>query len=207
MATQSPTVNRKKRVLISGASGLLGSAMVECFDRNKDQWEVFTIGRQKDSLKNRNCNITEEKEARDLISSLKPEVFVHWYDLIQYNFVWMSCLHVQWYNLNENKFVWMSWLYFQSLFWREYTLYTAVWKCASWPNIMRLLKLRWNCCLLLNCILASTSCKNNPFRLDFSLNGNLYWPEFTFDHLVVKCNLSAASKVAKETWRYTVAEY
>jgi S-adenosylmethionine synthetase len=67
------------KVLITGASGLLGRSMVRLFSENG--WDVIGLAHSRskegDKLR-RKCDLTKEREVRAIIFEVRPDVIVHW---------------------------------------------------------------------------------------------------------------------------------
>jgi len=69
------------KVLITGASGLLGRAMVSVFAQSG--WDVTGLShsRSKEGDKHRRkCDLTVQAEIRTILAEVKPDVIVHWYN-------------------------------------------------------------------------------------------------------------------------------
>jgi len=67
------------KVLITGASGLLGRAMVLAF--SEAGWDVTGLShsRSKEGDKHRiKCDLTDENQVKDIVTQFKPEVIIHW---------------------------------------------------------------------------------------------------------------------------------
>jgi S-adenosylmethionine synthetase len=67
------------KVLITGASGVLGRSLVHTFTSNG--WEVTGLAhsRAKEGDKhNRRCDLTEESQIKAIFDEVKPDVVVHW---------------------------------------------------------------------------------------------------------------------------------
>lgn len=68
-----------KKVLITGATGLLGRAAVKAFENAG--FQVFGIGLSrvtKESTNLRKCDLRSELDTRKLFKEIKPDVVVHW---------------------------------------------------------------------------------------------------------------------------------
>jgi dTDP-4-dehydrorhamnose reductase len=67
------------KVVVTGATGLLGSSIVKAFELYaQEKWEVIPLGFTRAEGKYIKCDLTDENKTEELILSIKPHVLFHW---------------------------------------------------------------------------------------------------------------------------------
>ena len=66
----------KRRVLITGASGLLGRSIFKTFS-GSDQWEVLGLAHSRASGALRKVNLLDFDEAKRVVEEFRPDVLIH----------------------------------------------------------------------------------------------------------------------------------
>ena len=70
------------KIIVTGASGLLGRAIVKKFVEHG--WDVIGLahsrGKDGDKLRKK-CDLTDEKQIRSIVAEFKPDVIIHWLDI------------------------------------------------------------------------------------------------------------------------------
>jgi dTDP-4-dehydrorhamnose reductase len=70
--------NRKKRILITGAGGMLGQDLVAVLSQDKDH--LFGLGRKKRLLKKMvffQCDLLDTKRVEKIVKRIKPQIVIH----------------------------------------------------------------------------------------------------------------------------------
>ncbi|XP_029636534.1 methionine adenosyltransferase 2 subunit beta [Octopus sinensis] len=66
-----------KRVLITGASGLLGRAVIKKFQSEPEKWNVYGTAFKRATQSLHKLDLTDEKEVFKTVSKFKPDVIIH----------------------------------------------------------------------------------------------------------------------------------
>jgi len=76
MHTKEPKNSMVSKVIVTGASGLLGKAVVKAFQGT--DWEVHGIGFSRAEQNDlRKCDLKDETAMRSLLQEVKPDVIIH----------------------------------------------------------------------------------------------------------------------------------